>query len=321
MKQCFRVLPGIFLGVVATGLAAQNYPIRPIRMIVPYVAGGSYDTVARIVAQPLSDRLKEQVVIDNRPGASGLIGTEMVARATPDGYTIAMFGDNQTLTAAFHRKLPYDMLKDFTPITRVAQVDYVVTVHPSVAAKSLKDFIALLKANPGKYNYGSGGAGGTAHFASALFTLKAGVNVVHVPYRGGGLAVIGLVANEVQMMVLNIISAEPQIKVGRLRGLAIAAKERSPLLADVPTTAEAGLPNFEWNQWYGIFVPVGTPKAVLAKLHAEITRVISLPEVKAKVESQGARPMLETPQNLADFVKQNIEDNRKIAKDANIREK
>lgn len=319
MSRFFCLLIGAVFGLAAVAADADSYPVRPIRMIVPYVAGGSYDTIARIIAQPMGENLHQQIVIDNRPGASGIIGTELVAGATPDGYTIAMFGDNQTLTAAVRRKLPYNMLKDFTPITRVARVDYVVVVSPSMPARSLTELIALLKANPGKYYYGSGGASGTSHFASALLTLKADVNVVHVPYKGGGLAVIGLVANEVQMMVLNMISAAPHIKTGRLRGLAIAAKERSPLLPDVPTTAEAGLAGFEWSQWYGIFAPTGVSRAVLAKLYGEIARVMSLPEVKSKVESQGARPMLETPQDLTVFVKQNIEDNRKIAKDANIR--
>ncbi|MBI3935821.1 MAG: tripartite tricarboxylate transporter substrate binding protein [Betaproteobacteria bacterium] len=319
MLRVVWLLIGAVYSIAAAGAAAQNYPVRPIRMIVPYVAGGSYDTIARVVAQPMSESWVQPVVIDNRPGATGIIGTETVARATADGYTIAMFGGNQTLTPAVRSKLPYDMLKDFAPITRVALLDNIVTIHPSVPAKSLREFIALLKANPGKYHYGSGGAAGDSHFASALFTLTAGVNVVHVPYKGGGLAVNGLVANEVQMMVVNIISAAPQIKAGRLRGLAIAARERSRLLPDLPTTTEAGLPGYEWGQWYAIFAPTGTPKTVLARLHSEIKRVVSLPEVKAKLANQGARSMLETPQELAAFVKQNIDTNRKIARDAKIR--
>lgn len=318
MWHLVKLLGAVFLGAVATAVASQNYPTKPIRMIVPFVAGGSYDAIARLVAQPMSAEWKQQIVIDNRPGATGIIGTELVARAAQDGYTIAMFGGNQTLTPAVRSKLPYDMLRDFAPITRVALLGNVITVHPSVPAKNLKEFIAQLKANPGKYHYGSGGIAGATHFASLQFTLMTGVNVVHVPYKGGGLAVIGLLANEVQMMMVNILSAEPQIKAGRLRGLAVAAKKRSAVLPEMPTTAEAGLPGYEYIQWYGIFAPAGTPKPVLAKLHAEISRVVSLPDIKSNLATQGAEPMLETPQELATFVKQDIESNRKIAKATGI---
>ncbi|MBI3069546.1 MAG: tripartite tricarboxylate transporter substrate binding protein [Betaproteobacteria bacterium] len=303
-----KLLLGVFFGAAAIGAAAQNYPTKPVRMIVPFVAGGSYDAIARIVAQRMSEGWQQQIVVDNRTGATGIIGTELAARAAPDGYTIAMFGGNQTL-----------MVKDFAPITRVALLGNVISVHPSVPAKSLKGFIALLKANPGKYHYGSGGMAGATHFATLQFTLMAGVNVVHVPYKGGGLSVTGLLANEVQMMMVNILSAEPQIKAGRLRGLAVAAKKRSPVLPDIPTTAEAGLAGYEYIQWYGIFAPAGTPEPVLARLHAEISRVVSLPDVKAKLATQGAEPMLETPRELAAFVKREIETNRKIAKETGIR--
>ncbi|OGA38890.1 MAG: hypothetical protein A3G24_07840 [Betaproteobacteria bacterium RIFCSPLOWO2_12_FULL_62_13] len=318
MWHLVKLLGAVFFGAVATAVASQNYPTKPIRMIVPFVAGGSYDAIARLVAQPMSEEWKQQIVVDNRPGATGIIGTELAARAAPDGYTIAMFGGNQTLNPVVRSKLPYDMLRDFAPITRIALLGNVITVHPSVPAKSLKEFVALLKANPGKYHYGSGGIAGATHFASLQFTLMTGVNVVHVPYKGGGLSVTGLLANEVQMMMVNILSAKPQIKAGRLRGLAVAAKKRSAALPDIPTTAEAGLPGYEYIQWYGIFAPAGTPKPVLAKLHAEISRVVSLPDIKTKLATQGVEPMLETPQDLAAFVKQDIETNRKIAKATGI---
>jgi tripartite-type tricarboxylate transporter receptor subunit TctC len=314
-----KLLLGAFVAAAAAAVAAQTYPTKPIRMIVPFVAGGSYDAIARIVAQRMSEDWQQQIIVDNRPGATGIIGTELVARAPPDGYTITMFGGNQTLTPAVRSKPPYDMMKDFAPITRVALLGNVISVHPSVPAKNLKEFIALLKASPGKYHYGSGGIAGATHFATLQFTLMTGVNIVHVPYKGGGLAVTGLLGNEVQMMMVNILSAEPQIKAGRLRGLAVAAQKRSAVLPDIPTTAEAGLPGYEYIQWYGIFAPARTPKPVLAKLYAEISRVVSLPDIKAKLATQGAEPMLETPQELAAFVKQEIETNRKIAKDTGIR--
>ena len=230
---------------------ANGYPDRPIRLVVPFVAGASYDTVARIIAQPLADELHQQIVVDNRAGGSGIIGANLVAKGVADGYTLGMFGNNQLITSAVNNKLPYDLLADFTPVARVAKLDMVVVVNPSLPARTLKELIALLKEQPGKYYYGTGGVAGAPHLATEQFKALTGVNVVHVPYKGGGLAVTGLVSNEVQMMILNMISVEQQVKANRLRALAIAAPARSTLLPDVPTTAEAGLPGYVSSQWYG----------------------------------------------------------------------
>ncbi len=319
MLKITNTLLGVLFGVISITGIAEKYPDRPIRMIVPYVAGGSYDTVARIIANQMSDDWQRQVIVDNRPGGTGILGTELIAKAMPDGYTIGFFGGNQTLAPIIRATVPYDIRKDFVPITRVALLDNIITVNPSVPVKNLTEFIALLKNNPGKYNYGTGGAGGDTHFASALFTLMAGVRMIHVPYRGGGLAVTGLLANEVQMMVLNIISAATLIKTKRLRGLAMAAQDRSPILPDIPTTAEAGLPGYKWNQWYGIVAPAGTPRNILEKIHTEIKRVISMPTIESKFTSLGIRSTFEAPQDFAVFLKQNIEANRQIANEANIR--
>ena len=314
------VLRTIAFFACAFALSAHAaYPTKPVRLIVPYVAGGSFDTVARQIAQPLGEKLGQQVVVDNRAGATGIIGTETVARAQPDGYTIGLFGGNQVLSAAVRPKLPYDMLNDFQPIGRFATIDNVVAVHPSLPAKSLKELIALLKASPGKYQYGSGGYAGDTHFTGALFALAAGVELLHVPYKGGGLAVTGLVSNEVQLMVVNLISAEPHIRSGRLRGLAIAAKQRSPLLPDVPTASEAGLPGFEWAQWYSLFAPVRTPRPIVARLRTELERIVASPDFNKKLTSQGAQPVTETPEQTRAFVKEMLEVSRKIAKSANIR--
>lgn len=305
-------------GASLSGEAASVYPLKPIRMVVPYVAGASFDTVARIYAHAMTEQLSQQVIIDNRAGATGIIGTELVARAAPDGYTLGLFGGNQTLSMAVRAKLPYDMRRDFAPVTRVATLDNMIVVHPSLNVGTLRELVVLLKANPGKYYYGSGGTGGDTHFAGALFGTMAGVNMVHVPYKGGGLAVTGLLANEVQMMVVNMISAEPQVRAGRLKGIAIAAKERSPALPEIPTASEAGLPGFEWGQWYAVFAPAQTPRELIARLNSEYKRLAALPEIQTKLAGQGARAMHETPGQLAAFVAQNIEMSRKIAADAGI---
>ncbi|MBI3069249.1 MAG: tripartite tricarboxylate transporter substrate binding protein [Betaproteobacteria bacterium] len=315
-----------FAGVVAIGLAlgavdalAQTYPTKPIRVIVPFVAGGSYDAIMRVVGESLGEALKQQVVVENRGGASGMIGGEILARATPDGYTLGMLGDNHSVLAATGRKTPYDLFKDFAPIMRVASVDYVVVVHSSMPARSLRELIALLKANPGKYNYGSGGTAGTTHLAGARFSQLTGVNIVHVPYKGGGLAVTGLAGNEVQLMILNMISARPQVQAGMIRALAVAARKRSAYLPKVPTTAEAGLPGYEVSQFYGMFAPVKTPKRILARIENELTRIMSSAAVKKKIEAQGADPYSETPVQLAAFLKENVTLYRESAQAAGIR--
>jgi tripartite-type tricarboxylate transporter receptor subunit TctC len=306
--------------VLAAGAAfAQSYPDRPIRLVVPFAAGGSYDPVARVVAHYMGDALKQQIVTDNRGGASGQLGGEIIARANPDGYTVGILGNNHTITAALKTNLPFDVLKDFVPLMRVGVVDNAVVVHPSVPAKSLKELVALFKANPGKYNFGSGGAAGTTHFAGELFNSLAGTKVTHVPYKSGGPATVALVAGETQMMVLNMINADPHIKAGRLRGLAMASKTRHPLQPDLPTAAEAGLPGLEMTQWYGLATPLGVPKPIVGRWLTELKRMVENPEVVKRLGSQGVTAYSETPAEFLAFMKSDIETNRKIAKAANIK--
>lgn len=295
------------------------YPDKPVRLVVPFVAGASYDTVARIVAQPLADSFHQQIVIDNRAGASGTIGANLVAKAAPDGYTLGMFGNNQLITSAVNSKLPYDLIADFTPVMRVAKLDMVIVVNPALPAKSLKELIALLKEQPGKYYYGSGGVAGAPHLATEQFKALAGVSIVHVPYKGGGLAVTGLVSNEVQIMILNMISVEQQIKAGRLRALAVAAKNRSPLLPDVPTTAEAGMPGYDSSQWYGIVAPARLSQPILHKLSAELTRIVALPATRQKFATQGADAITETPAEFAAYLKRELKETAKLAAAAGVR--
>ena len=322
MRSCFSARVWLIILTLAAGgcLAAPGgYPDKPVRMVVPYVAGGSFDTVGRILAQRLAESWGQQVIVDNRAGATGVIGTQTVARAAADGYTIGLFGGNQVLSTAVRADPAYDMQKDFAPIARVATLDNVVVCHPSLAAGTLRDLIALLKRQPEKYHYGSGGHAGDTHFSGALFSLQAGVNIVHVPYKGGGLAVTGLLANEVQIMVVNMISADPHVRSGRIRGLAIAGKARSALQPEIPTAAEAGLPGLEWSQWYAVFAPAGTPRAIASRLHHSLAQAVATAEVSARLTQQGARPMMETPEQLAAFVRESLVVSRKIASAANIR--
>lgn len=298
---------------------AQHYPERPIRAVVPYVAGASYDTIMRIVCESLGDALKQVVIVENRPGASAIIGADMLAKATPDGHTIGMLGDNHTILAAIGRKTPYDLFRDFAPLMRVASLDNVIVVHPSLQAATLSQLITLLKASPGKYRYGSGGVGGTTHLAGARFGQLAGVDIQHVPYKGGGLAVTGLLGNEVQLMVVNMISAKPQVQSGRMRGLAVAAPKRSSHLPNLPTAAEAGLAGLEVSQFYGMFTPAKTPQRILARLENELKRITALPEIKKKFDAQGADAHAETPAELTAFLKSNIAGYREAAKAAGLK--
>jgi tripartite-type tricarboxylate transporter receptor subunit TctC len=313
----------LFLAVWGAGFAsaalAQPYPNKPIRAIVPFPAGASYDTIMRVVGDAVSESVKQPMVVENRPGASAVIGGEMIAKATPDGYTIGMLGNNHTILEALGRKTPYELFKDFAPIMRIAVLDNVVVTHPSVAAKSLKDLISVLKASPGKYRYGSGGTGGTSHLAAALFANLAGVDMQHIPYKGGGFAVTGLVGGEVHLMVLNMISTKQHVPAGRLRAYAVAAKKRSEHMPDLPTTAEAGLPGCEASQWYALFAPVRTPRVVLARLEDEFKRATARSDVRTRLAAQGADAYSESPQALAEFIRQDVKINRETARAAGIK--
>lgn len=303
----------------AGAAAAQDYPSRPIRVIVPFTAGASYDTIMRIVSDAMADSLKQPIVVEDRPGASAMIGAELIAKATPDAYTIGMLGNNHTILEALGRKTPYRLFEDFAPLMRIAMLDNVVVTTPSIPAKDLKELIALLKANPGKYRYGSGGVGGSSHLAAALFTNLAGVDMLHVPYKGGGFAVTGLVGGEVQLMVVNMISAKQHIPSGRLRAYAVAAKKRSQHMPNVPTTAEAGLPGCEASQWYGVVAPAGTPKPLLARLEKELRSATARPGVISRLAATGADAYSETPQEFAAFMRADVKINRETAQAAGIK--
>jgi tripartite-type tricarboxylate transporter receptor subunit TctC len=308
MKVVCAALMVVALATTSAIGAAQNaadasFPNRPIRMIAPSSAGGPVDVIARAVSQGLGEVLGQQVVIDNRAGAAGLIGAEMVATGTPDGYTL-LFGFSGPLVIVPHLggKTPYHTLKDFAPVSLAAQAPYVLLMHPSVPVSSVKELIALAKSRPGKLNFASGGNGTGIHLAGELFKLAAGVNIVHVPYKGAGPGQTALLANEVDMMFNGLPPALPHVKSGRLKALAVGGAKRSPLLPDMPTIAESGL-DFNTTGWYGIVAPRATPRAVVSKLHAGTVKALAAPSLKESLARQGVEAVGSTPDEFARLIR------------------
>jgi tripartite-type tricarboxylate transporter receptor subunit TctC len=312
------VLAIALLHLVSEGLAA-DYPTRPVRLVVPYAAGGSTDTVARIVAVQLSERLGQQVVVDNRTGAGTLIGTEIVARAAPDGHTLLMATPPLAVAPALYAKVPYDLERDFTAVINVAGSSNLLVVHPSIPAHSVKELIALMKAHPGKYNYGSSGIGGAGHLAMALFTSMANVEAVHVPYKGGAPAVADLVAGRLNLMMANLTTAQPHIQAGRLRGLGVGTQRRTPLFPEMPTIAEAGLPGYEANNWNGIVAPRATPRAAIERMHRETAAILRDASIARQLTSRGLEPIGDTPAEFAEYLRTEAAKWGKLVKIAGIK--
>ncbi len=287
-------------------LAAQAqaaYPSKPITIIVPFSAGGTTDILARVVGQFMSTDLGQPVVIDNRAGAGGNIGGQAAARATPDGYTIFMGTvGTHAINQSLYKKMPFDPIKDFAPLSRVAMVPNLLVANPSQPYKNVKELIAYAKANPGKINFGSSGAGSSIHLSGELFKQMAGVDMQHVPYRGSAPAVSDLLGGQINLMFDNMPSAIPHVKGGKLRPLAVTTAKRSPALPDVPTIAESGVPGYEATSWFGLLAPAGTPAPVIAKLNASILKALANPEVKKKLAEQGAEAAGEKPEQFAAFI-------------------
>jgi tripartite-type tricarboxylate transporter receptor subunit TctC len=318
-----RVVACAAVAVLATqgpAYAQDKYPNKPIRLIVAFPAGGSTDIIARLVGQRLGDRLGQQVVIDNRGGAGGTIGTEMAARANPDGYTLTM-GTTSThvIAAGAYANLKYDPIKDFEPLTLVATTPYLLVLHPGVKAANLKEFIALAKSQPGKLNYASAGTGSTTQLAMEMLKTAAGLDIVHVPYNGNGPAGVATLGGQVQALFGSMPAVLPQAKAGRLRPIAVGTPRRSPALPDVPTVAENGYPGFDASLWLGFFAPKGTPAPILRRLTAELTAIAKSPEMKDQFERNGAEPLTATPAELSSLVKLEIEKYSKIIKAAGIK--
>lgn len=298
---------------------AENYPARPVRWIVPFPPGGAADIVSRAIGVKLSETWGQQVVMDNRPGAGGNLGIEIASRASPDGYTLVIVPATFTTSPSLQRHLPYDPAKDFMPVTLASSSALILVVHPSLKAASVRELIALAKSRPGQLNYASSGIGASAHLAAELFKTMAGVNIVHVPYKGQPPAMLDLISGQVQMMFPNAPVALPHLRAGKLRALAVTTLKRSSILPELPTMAESGLAGFEVNQWSGLMVPAGTPKAIIAKLHDDIARALELPDVRKNLTSLGFDPVGSTPEEFSAYIRSEIRKWAKVIADAGIR--
>ena len=305
----------LVLFLVATAAFAQPYPSKPARMIVPYPPGGSADILARAIGAKVGEGLGQPVVIDNRPGAGTIIGTEATAKSAPDGYTF-MLGtvSSHAINPALNPKLPFDPVKDFTPLSLVASIPFAMIVHPSVAAKSVQEFVALAKAKPGQINYSSAGTGTSNHLAGELLKSMAGIDLVHVPYKGSAPALNDLIAGQVSMMFDLVLTAAPHIKSGAARGLAVTGSQRSPVLPELPTVAESGLPGYEVSAWFGIFAPAGLPQPVAQRLNAEFVKVMREPDLKQRLASLGADPLTSSPEQFSAYLRSEIDKWAKVVK-------
>ncbi len=302
-------------GLLAMPAAAQTWPNKPIRFVVPFPPGGATDIIARAVSVEISKTLGQQVIIDNRAGAGGNIGTDIVAKSAPDGYTMLM-GTVGThgINVSLYSKLTYDAVKDFAPVTLVANVPNVLEVNPGLPVNSVKELIAYAKANPGKLNFASSGNGTSIHLSGELFKFMTGVDMVHIPYKGSAQAITDLLGGQANLMFDNLPPSLPHIKSGKLRALAVTTRTRSPALPEVPTMEEAGVPGYEASSWFGVLVPAGTPKDIVQRLNNEIVKALNTPALKSSLESQGAVPVGNTPEQFAAHINAEIAKWAKVVK-------
>jgi tripartite-type tricarboxylate transporter receptor subunit TctC len=319
MKRIFVFL--LVLALTPCLAYAQAYPSKPIRLVVPYPPGGPLDIMARAIGQKLTEAWGQPVVVDNRAGAGGNIGADLVAKSPADGYTLLMGAvATHAINPTLYGKLPYDPVRDFAPVALVAQVPNILVVNPSVPVKSVRELIDLARARPGYLNFASGSTGSTGHLAGELFNTMAGVQMVHIPYKGGAPAMADLLAGQVQLMFDNLANALPNVKAGRLRALAVTTLKRSPAMPDLPTVAESGLPGFDLTTWFGLMVPAGTPPEIVAKLNAEIVRALNTKDMRERLEKMGAEPPVNnTPDNFAAFIRSEAAKYAKVVKDSGAR--
>ena len=311
---------GVLLCFYGLAFAQETkYPTKPIRMVVGYAPGGGSDIMGRLIAPQITEAMGQQVIVENRPGVAQNIAAEYVAKSPADGYTLFMSSAALGVNVSLYPKLNYDPVRDFAPVTPVATVTMVIITHPALPAQTLKEFIALAKSKPGQLNYGSGGSGTSLHLAGELFKITAGVDLVHVPYKGASVAMNDVIGGRLDSLFIGIPAPAPHIKAGRLRGLAVLAPQRSPVLPEVPTATEAGLPGFEVTTWYGVLAPAGTPKDIVARLNREIVRIMNAPDTKERLAVVAADPMTSSPEQFAAYIKQEIARWSKVVRTAGLR--
>lgn len=324
-----RAGTGLLITALGCGLAllqpviaggADAYPVKTVRIIVPFPPGGPVDTLARIVGQQLSPELGQQMIVDNRPGANGIIGTDLAGKAAADGYTLLMGNLGPiAINVSLYRKLPYDPVKSFTPVAMVAVAPQILVAHPSLPVHSVQDLVRLAKAKPGQLVYGSPGTGSGAHLSMEMFKTMTGVDILHVPYKGATPALADLLGGQTSLVLSSIVPVQPFVKTGQLTGLAVTSRTRAPALPAVPTMAESGLPGFEAMGWFGVLAPAGTPRAIVLKLNNEIGKALQKPEIKAQLAGFDSEPGSGTPEEFAAFIKSEIGKWGKVIHDAGIK--
>jgi tripartite-type tricarboxylate transporter receptor subunit TctC len=319
MKNLSRMLAALLLAAGAAGVYAQAYPSKPIRFVVPYPPGGSNDVLTRITAQAMAPGLGQQIVIDNRGGAGGMIGADNVAKSPPDGYSIVNVQASFTANAALRQKMAYDPMADFAYIGMMARGPLLAVVHPSLPVKNIRDLIALAKSKPGQINYGSTGTGGHNHLATELFKRMAGVNIVHVPYKGVAPALTDLIGGHTQLVMTSLPSAMTQVQSGRLKALAVGSEKRSSFMPDLPTIAESGVPGYMAEFWWGLAAPAKTPNDIINRLAAELTKALQSPELKQRFAGEGSEPSVMSREQFTKFVANEIVRWRKVAQDSGIK--
>jgi tripartite-type tricarboxylate transporter receptor subunit TctC len=319
MYRMTNLLAGISVALAAATVSAQTWPTKSIRFISPFAPGGGADITARAIAAKLSSALGQQVLVDNRGGAGGMVGVEMAAKSPHDGYTIVIGTiGNIAINPSLYAKMPYDPIKDLAPISRAANALNVLVVHPSLPAKDVKSFIALAKARPGQLNYGSSGPGAADHLAGELFNTMAGVKMVHIPYKGGAPAMLDLVGGQVQLVFSTVSTAIGSIQAGKIRALGMTGNQRFERMPDIPTISEAGLKGFEVNNWYGLFAPAGTPKDIITRLNTEAVKALAMPDVKTHLLDAGIIAVSSTPEAFASYIQSETKKWAKVIRDAKI---
>jgi tripartite-type tricarboxylate transporter receptor subunit TctC len=314
-----RALLALMPAVLPASLLAQAYPVKPIRMILPFPPGGPTDITGRAIAQKLSEQLGQTVVPENRAGAAGNLGLELGAKSPPDGYTITLTAPPLTVSPSLYAKLNYDAVRDFAPVSLVAAIQNIMVVHNSVPATTVKEFIALARRNPGKLNFSSSGAGSTNHLATELLKGRFKLNMVHVPFKGSGPALVALMSGEVDMGTMAVPGAIPIVRANKLRPLAVLSERREPALPDVPTMKESGVDDFVIPIWYGILAPAGTPREIVNRLNSEIHKALASADLKQRLANSGVEPLVSTPEHFAEFIKSEIVRYAKVIKDAGIK--